>query len=85
MQVRYWAAARAAAGTDMELVHLDAPASVADVVSLVISRRSRESAAEFTRVLEVCSVLIGDQPSADRATLIRPGATVEFLPPFAGG
>ena len=40
------------------------------------------------KVLEVCSVLVGDRPAgaADRtAVRVAPGATVEFLPPFAGG
>jgi hypothetical protein len=39
-------------------------------------------------VLEACSVLVGDQPVKSRdpeAVLVRPGQTVEFLPPFAGG
>ena len=42
----------------------------------------------LTRVLEVCSVLVGDRPlgTADRATAaVEPGSAVEFLPPFAGG
>jgi plastocyanin len=39
-------------------------------------------------VLSTCSVLVGDRPAAthDPATVtVRPGDTVEFLPPFAGG
>jgi hypothetical protein len=39
-------------------------------------------------VLEVCSVLVGDEPVKSRdpeTVLVRPGQTVEFLPPFAGG
>jgi molybdopterin synthase sulfur carrier subunit len=39
-------------------------------------------------VLAVCSVLVGDQPVGSRdpgSVEVRPGATVEFLPPFAGG
>jgi len=39
-------------------------------------------------VLSVCSVLVGDRPvgTSDPATVVlRPGDTVELLPPFAGG
>jgi sulfur-carrier protein len=39
-------------------------------------------------VLGVCAALVDDRPvgTADPATvLVHPGATVEFLPPFAGG
>jgi hypothetical protein len=44
--------------------------------------------ARLARVLAVCSVLVGEQPlgGADPTTVVvEPGATVEFLPPFAGG
>jgi hypothetical protein len=39
-------------------------------------------------VLASCSVLVGDRPvsTLDPAlVVVRPGETVEFLPPFAGG
>jgi molybdopterin converting factor small subunit len=83
--VRYWASARAAAGVDTDDLPVDGPLSLADVVrrSVALHPGSR-----LPRVLEVCSVLIGDQPvkSRDPASVtVRPGQTVEFLPPFAGG
>ena len=41
------------------------------------------------RVLEACSVLVGDSPVRAAGTRPRswyePGDSVEFLPPFAGG
>jgi sulfur-carrier protein len=83
--VRYWAAARAAAGVDSE------PIAVAGELSLT-ALRARAVALHpdtgLADVLAVCAVLVGDAPvsSADPATvLVPPGATVEFLPPFAGG
>ena len=43
----------------------------------------------FADVLGVCSVLVGDRPVGDattrRPSIVAPGTTVEFLPPFAGG
>jgi hypothetical protein len=42
----------------------------------------------LAEVLAVCSALVGDLPvgSADPGeVIVRPGETVEFLPPFAGG
>ncbi len=82
MRVRYWAAARAAAGVAEEDVAAGG-LSLADLMALLAADRP-----DLTRMLSTCSVLIGDRPvgSADRASVVVPaGATVEFLPPFAGG
>lgn len=85
VQVRYWASARAAAGVDSETVELLDAASVADVVAALLARRPGQEATHLARVLEVCSVLVGEQPTKDPTTLVAPGCTLEFLPPFAGG
>ena len=83
--VRYWASARAAAGVETD----DLP--VTDAVSLTDVVRRAAALHPGTRlpgVLEACSVLVGDQPVKSRKpddVLVRPGQTVEFLPPFAGG
>ena len=85
-QVRYWAAARAAAGVERADVGVAAGTTLADVL-----RRVRDLHADRPRlddVIAVCSVLIGDQPVGGRApeeVPVRPGDTVELLPPFAGG
>jgi sulfur-carrier protein len=83
--VRYWAAARAAAGVATDALAVAGPLTLADVV-----RRAAElhAGTRLPGVLEVCSVLVGDQPVASRrpeTVVVRPGQTVEFLPPFAGG
>lgn len=82
--VRLWAAARAAAGQAEVTVTVDGPVSVAWLRDEVVRRHG----AQLDRVLQVCSVLVGDRPlgTADpNAVTVEPGGTVEFLPPFAGG
>ena len=83
--VRYWAGARAAAGTAEDLFATTGDLTLADVVARVLERHPGE---QMARTVAVCSVLLGDQPvrSQDPATVVvRPGAVVELLPPFAGG
>jgi molybdopterin converting factor small subunit len=83
--VRYWASARAAAGVASDDLDVEGPITLADL-------RTRAAAlhpgTRLDAVLGVCSVLVGDQPVSSQdpsAVEVRPGATVEFLPPFAGG
>jgi molybdopterin converting factor small subunit len=82
--LRYWAAARAAAGVDQDVLEV-----TADVTLAELADRARAAHSErFSQVLKTCSALVGDRPvgSADPASVrVRPGETVEFLPPFAGG
>jgi molybdopterin synthase sulfur carrier subunit len=83
VRVRYWAAARAAAGRDVDEVSGETLADVLDAV-----RRLHADQARFAQVIDVCSVLVGERPvgSRDPATVrIGVGETVELLPPFAGG
>ena len=84
--LRYWAAARAAAGLAEEQVEVTGPVSLADVVSGILARHA--AAPRLAEVLGTCSVLVGDRPvaSSDPAAVhVQPGQSVEFLPPFAGG
>lgn len=84
--LRYWAAARSAAGVSEEQVPVDGPVSLAELVAAVLARRSDSE--RLRAVLASCSVLVGDRPvgsSDPAAVLVEPGASVEFLPPFAGG
>lgn len=81
--VRFWAAARTAAGTDEELV--DAPdCSVA--LDRAVAGRGADRAVELARVLRSSSFLV-DGVRRDRAQLaaLTGPAVVEVLPPFAGG
>ena len=83
--VRYWAGARAAAGTAEDEFAVDDAVTLAELVSLVLERHPDD---RMARTVAVCSVLLGDQPvrSQDPASvLVAPGSVVELLPPFAGG
>jgi sulfur-carrier protein len=83
--VRYWAGARAAAGTPEDHFAVEAEVTLAALVARVLERHPDD---RMARTVAVCSVLVGDQPvrSQDPATvLVAPGSVVELLPPFAGG
>ena len=85
IRVRYWAAARSAAGVPEEDVDVAGPLSLAELREEVVRRHA---GTRLPDVVQACSVLIGDRPvsSADpAAVVVLPGDTVEFLPPFAGG
>jgi molybdopterin converting factor small subunit len=85
IRVRYWAAAKAAAGTDSDDVAVSGPVTLAELRSAAAALHPHSRLFE---VLAVCSTLVGDQPvgraDPDSVT-IEPGSSVEFLPPFAGG
>jgi sulfur-carrier protein len=83
--VRYWASARAAAGVETDDLPVAGSLTLTDVVRRAAALHP---GTRLPGVLEACSVLVGDQPVKSRApetVLVRPGQTVEFLPPFAGG
>jgi sulfur-carrier protein len=85
IRVRYWAAAKAAAGTDADDVPVNGSTTLAELRAAAAALHPGTRLAE---VLGACSTLVGDQPvgTADPATyVIEPGSSVEFLPPFAGG
>jgi molybdopterin synthase sulfur carrier subunit len=79
--IRYWAAARAAAGVAEE--PYDA-ATLEEALTTAAAGRNEE----FTRVVALSSFLVDGAPvgSRDHASVSLPeGGTVEVLPPFAGG
>lgn len=83
--VRYWAAARSAAGVAEETVDVPGPRTLAELTAELVRRHA---GSRLPDVIAVCSVLVGDQPVGSRdpgEVVVPPGATVEFLPPFAGG
>ncbi len=82
--VRYWAAARAAAGRSEDRVE-----GVATVQqALEAARHLHRDNVRFAQVLAISSVLLGDRPvqrdQLDGVSLTA-GDVVEVLPPFAGG
>lgn len=79
--IRYWAAAKAAAGVAEE------PYEAETLAQALEHARSRRDA-EFARVVERSSFLIDDAPVGSRphdGVILPEGAMVEVLPPFAGG
>lgn len=79
--VRYFAAARAAAGVESEPVTVPAKATVADLLVTLGARRG----AELAQILQRCSFLVDEVAVRDRAASLPDGATIDVLPPFAGG
>jgi molybdopterin converting factor small subunit len=77
--VRYFAAARAAAGVTEEA----APAGLdLDALAGLLAERHGERMAV---VLKVASFLVDGLSCHDRGAALPDGATVDVLPPFAGG
>lgn len=84
--VRYWAAIRAAAGVERDTLEVSGPVNLDSVLEQL--RTLHGDRPRFTDVLGVCSVLVDDRPVGKRGhaeVVVRPGETVELLPPFAGG
>ena len=75
--VRYFAAARAAAGVTSE--HIPA----ASVKELLDEAQVRHPA--LARILPACSYLVDGLASRDATTMLSDASTVDVLPPFAGG
>jgi len=76
VSVRYWAGARAAAGTEEEPLEAD---STAEVVVALTGRGG-----ELARVVALSSLLVDGRGVRDSVDLTD-GQVVEILPPFAGG
>jgi sulfur-carrier protein len=79
--VRYFAAARAAAGAEEEKLQVTADATIADLLDAVRD----EHGAELSTVLDRCSYLLDEVAARDLTTPLHDGATLDVLPPFAGG
>ncbi|HEX2313628.1 MAG TPA: MoaD/ThiS family protein [Thermomonospora sp.] len=79
--IRYWAAARAAAGVETE------PYEAATLAEALANARGGRGS-EFSRVVGRSSFLIDGDPVGTRPhedVELREGSVIEVLPPFAGG
>jgi molybdopterin converting factor small subunit len=88
LNVRYFAAARAAAGMEEERFELPAGATMADLLDAVLAVERAEPPAgtpPLHRILSRSSFLLNEVAVRDRATALSPGDVVDVLPPFAGG
>jgi len=81
--IRYWAAAKEAAGVQEESVEAD---TLSDLLNTVVA--SRKPDGRLADVLARSSFLVNADPvgrTARQSILLDDGAVVEVLPPFAGG
>ncbi|GAC1603155.1 MAG: MoaD/ThiS family protein [Pseudarthrobacter sp.] len=88
MNVRYFAAARAAAGVEDEGFDLPPGATVADLLQAILAVDRAEPPAgtpPLQRILSRSSFLLNEVAVRDRATVLTPADVVDILPPFAGG
>ncbi|MBP2365572.1 MoaD/ThiS family protein [Pseudonocardia parietis] len=81
LTVRYFAAAKSAAGTPEETVAITEGATVADAVATLRDAHGPE----LGRVLDRCSFLLDEVAVRDRSAALGGAATLDVLPPFAGG
>ncbi|UKA55879.1 MoaD/ThiS family protein [Arthrobacter sp. FW305-BF8] len=88
MNVRYFAAARAAAGMDEERFELPAGSTVESLLAAVLDVDRPEPPAgtpPLDRILARSSFLLNEVAVRDRTTVLAAGDVVDVLPPFAGG
>jgi molybdopterin converting factor small subunit len=81
--IRYWAAAKEAAGVQEESVEA---ITLSDLLNTVVA--SRKPDRRLAAVLARSSFLVNADPvgrTAPQSIVLDDGAVVEVLPPFAGG
>ncbi|WP_460794974.1 MoaD/ThiS family protein [Microbacterium sp. GXF0217] len=78
MRVRFFAAAAEAAGREEQDI------ATASTLGALLANLRSEHGAEFTRVLARCAIRV-DGAAVDDDHVIAETATVDVLPPFAGG
>ena len=78
--VRYFAAARAAAGFDDEIIGIAPDTTVGTLV-----QKLSERSTDLAKVLSRCSYLCDGIAVRDLGMTLSDAATLDVLPPFAGG
>ena len=78
--VRYFAAARAAAGADEEELAMPAGATIAELTENLTGRNG-----QLGQVLQKCSYLCDGVAVRNLHVALRSGQIIDVLPPFAGG
>jgi sulfur-carrier protein len=78
--VRYFAAARAAAGTEAEMVDLPSGATMVELIDGLKARHT-----DLANVLARCSYLCDGVAVRDSGMTLNDAQTIDVLPPFAGG
>jgi molybdopterin converting factor small subunit len=84
--IRYWAAAKEAAGVAAESVEAE---TLAEALDVILARRAGDAGSERLRsVLAASSFLVDGAPAGRRVPadlVLAESARIEVLPPFAGG
>jgi molybdopterin converting factor small subunit len=80
LTIRYFAAARAAAGPESETIRVAQGTTVAALVDTLAERGP-----ELAKVLMRCTFLCDGIAVRDDAMVLSDGQTIDVLPPFAGG
>lgn len=78
INVRYFAAAAAAAETSSE-------SRQADTLGELVDQLRGAHGPDFALVLDRCTLLVDGRYADDPATPLSESSTVDVLPPFAGG
>jgi sulfur-carrier protein len=81
--IRYWAAAKEAAGVAEESIDAD---TLSDLLNAVVARRQPDG--RLATVLARSSFLVNADPAgraARESIVLDEGSVIEVLPPFAGG
>lgn len=78
--IRYWAAAKEAAGVPEETV---AAATLGEALSAAVANRAHDD--RLRNVLKRSSFLVNGTRMKAEETPLEAGAVIEVLPPFAGG
>jgi molybdopterin converting factor small subunit len=78
--VRFFAAARVAAGAEVEILTVPTGTTVGEITEALAAR-----SAELGRVLQKCSYLCDGVAVRETRMVLVTGQTVDVLPPFAGG
>jgi sulfur-carrier protein len=88
LNVRYFAAALAAAGLEEERFDLPAGATVESLLAAVLEVERPEPPAgtpPLARILARSSFLLNEVAVRDRTVVLSDSDVVDVLPPFAGG
>ncbi|GAB5080710.1 MoaD/ThiS family protein [Arthrobacter sp. AD-310] len=88
MHVRYFAAARAAAGLEEEKFDLPEGTTVAGLLDALLAVERPEPPAgtpPLARILSRSSFLLNEVAVRNHDTVVGPDDVVDVLPPFAGG
>lgn len=80
LTVRYFAAARAAAGHDEETIRIRPDLTIGELVTHLSERNEH-----LAKVLKRCSFLRDGVAVRDTEAALGNARTVDVLPPFAGG